>query len=82
MIDVGSYGRNSDGSIFAESVLGKQLDEGNFPHPSFKLKSPNGVSPTLPHVIVGDEAFPLKEYLMRPYPRPQISDDETKQVFN
>jgi hypothetical protein len=28
----------------------------------------------MPHVIIGDEAFPLKTYLMRPYPGSQEAD--------
>ena len=29
---------------------------------------PGTSSPSLPYVIVGDEAFPLKNYLLRPFP--------------
>jgi len=36
----------------------------------------------LPYVIIGDEAFPLKNYLLRPYSGPQSYDDETKKIFN
>jgi len=32
------------------------------------------------YFIVGDEAFPLKPYLLRPYPGLQL--DETKRIFN
>lgn len=32
------------------------------------------------HVFVGDEAFPLKMYLMRPYNRKDLGDKES--VFN
>lgn len=32
----------------------------------------------MPHVIIGDEAFPLKRYLMRPYPAPQIHVEMNK----
>ena len=35
----------------------------------------------MPHVIIGDEAFPLKTYLMRLYPKPQLQV-ERKQIFN
>ncbi|XP_011700373.1 PREDICTED: uncharacterized protein LOC105457418 [Wasmannia auropunctata] len=33
-----------------------------------------------PHVFVADEAFPLKSYLMRPYPRSALQDKQ--RVFN
>jgi hypothetical protein len=34
------------------------------------------------HVFVGDEAFLLKTYLMRPYPRSQSKGDNEKSIFN
>ncbi|CAH1998036.1 unnamed protein product [Acanthoscelides obtectus] len=34
----------------------------------------------MPYFFVGDEAFPLKPYLMRPYPGRQLT--EQKSVFN
>ncbi|KAL3246150.1 hypothetical protein MRX96_057886 [Rhipicephalus microplus] len=40
----------------------------------------------LPYVFVGDEAFPLKEYVMRPYARRTLHEDDDKsyerRVFN
>lgn len=35
----------------------------------------------LPHILVGDEAYPLSKYLMRPYPR-SSNLDLKKKVFN
>ena len=29
---------------------------------------PGTTEPELPYVIIGDEAFPLQNYLLRPYP--------------
>ncbi|XP_030747047.1 protein ALP1-like [Sitophilus oryzae] len=55
-IDIGSYGSISDGSIFAKSSLHQALERNI-------LNQPDG------SVILGDEAFPLKPYLMKPYPR-------------
>lgn len=35
-----------------------------------------------PFVVLGDEAFPLLENLMKPYPRNQSLSDRTKAIFN
>lgn len=65
-IDVGGYGGNSDGGIFANSEFGKRLmsNQLHFPPP---CELPDS-SEMLPHYIVGDAAFPLKQNLIRPYP--------------
>ena len=36
----------------------------------------------LPYIVIGDEAFPLKKYLMRPYPRSARRLSEAERVFN
>lgn len=80
IVDVGSYGRNSDGGIFARSSLGKQLENGTLNIPEGKYL-PNTTT-TAPYVMVGDEAFPLKTYLLRPYPGRQLAEDADKANFN
>jgi len=45
--------------------LGKSLEANSFNIPNSK-PPPNSEEP-LPFVIVGDEAFPLKKYLLRPF---------------
>lgn len=80
VVDVGAYGRNSDGGIFANSALGKAILNGEFKFPPNKCLA--GTNDSLPHVIVGDEAFPLNKHVMRPYPGSQIKDDESKKIFN
>jgi hypothetical protein len=75
----GSYVRNGDGGIFAHSKLGKYLE--------IHLGIPEdnqlpGTSCLAPHVIMGDEAFPLKTYLMRPHPGSQSKGDNEKSIFN
>uniref|UniRef100_A0A3B3IFX3 DDE Tnp4 domain-containing protein n=1 Tax=Oryzias latipes TaxID=8090 RepID=A0A3B3IFX3_ORYLA len=80
VVDVGSYGSNSDGGIFANFVLGKALRDGtlNVPPPSELPVAPE--LGRVNNVIVADEAFPLKPYLLRPYPGHHLSTD--KRIFN
>lgn len=63
-VDVGSYGKNSDGGIFAHSNLGKALENNSLKIPESQTLP--GTNTKAPFVIVGDEAFPLKTYLLRP----------------
>ncbi len=67
MVDIGEAGRQSDGGIFANSSLGQVLELGTLSIPKHS-PLPNTTQPSLPYVIIGDEAFPLKTYMLRPYP--------------
>ena len=60
--------------------MGKGLERGslNIPQPT-ELPNTNCVAP---YVIVGDEAFPLKTNLLRPYPSGQHRNDVEKKIFN
>ncbi|KAL0879747.1 hypothetical protein ABMA27_003460 [Loxostege sticticalis] len=80
VVDVGAFGKNSDASILRNSSLGKGLQDGTLNIPPRKIP-PGGTEP-LPHVIIGDEAFPLCTYLMRPYSRDDAQRNEEKKVFN
>lgn len=64
-IEVGSYGKQSDGGIFAGSTLKYCLENKQFCVPDERA-IPNTDIKT-PYVLLGDEAYPLKPYLMRPY---------------
>jgi hypothetical protein len=75
----GLYGRNSDGGIFAHSKLGKYL-ETHLGIPEDKQLP--GTLCLAPHVIMGDVAFPLKAYLLKPYPGSQSKGDNEKSIFN
>lgn len=80
VIDVGSYGKNSDGAIFSSSALGKLLRSNQLQIPPDKALPKTNI--LLPHVIVGDEAFPLSVNLMRPYPGHQTANNEENRIFN
>lgn len=67
VVDIGAVGRQSDGGIFRNSKLYTALEENSLQIPSPEIISVGG--PKLPYVIVTDEAFALKNYIMRPYSR-------------
>lgn len=48
--------------------------------PAANPLTPN--SEPLPHVIVADEAFPLKPFLMRPYSKNDVRNNEPNKIFN
>ena len=56
----------SDGGIFSNSAFGRSLEDGTLVLPN-PAPLPNTSQQAVPHVIVGDEAFPLRNYLMLPY---------------
>lgn len=79
-IDVGSYGREGDSGIFSRCNLGKAIKENTFQIP-LPTNLP-GTDIVLPHVVLRDEAFPLLNNLMKPYPRNQSLIDRSKAIFN
>lgn len=78
LIDVGAYGRNSDSAVFSNSNIGKSFFSGqlNIPQPTEIA----GTNIKTPFYLIGDEAFPLKPNLMRPYPRKDL--DYPRKVYN
>lgn len=80
MVDVGSYGKNSDGGTFANTNFGKRFREGKLDFPEDKPLP--FTQEAVPHVLVGDEAFPLHKHLMRPYPGDELPNHEDKKIFN
>ena len=80
MVDIGSYGRHSDSSIFLNSAFGKRLMEGTMDVPSPTILTTMPELGALPYCFVGDEAFPLSTFMMRPYPGRGLTKE--KKVFN
>jgi len=79
MVDVGGYGTNSDGSVMVSSKFYQRIDNGFLELPT-EIKLPNS-NILASFVIIGDKAFPLKNYLMRPFSRKQCQKNE-KQYYN
>src|SRR3989442_124271 len=76
--DIGAPGSESDAGIFAQSAFAKRFQEKTLQVPlNGKLGS---IEAEVPYVIVGDEAFPLKPWLMRPFPGRGL--DLSRKIFN
>lgn len=78
VVDIGSVGRFSDSGILHDSEFGKKLRSGNLHLPKEEPLIPGGIS--LPYVFIGDEAFPLMEHLLRPYPKDGLT--RSRKIFN
>lgn len=65
-VDIGCQGRISDGGVFRNTKLFKKLQEHslNLP-PKDVLK---GRKKTVPYIFVADDAFPMLEHILKPYP--------------
>ncbi len=78
MIDVGAYGKSSDGGKLSSSTFGQALrhDALDLP-PDAPLSGAEG---TMPFVFVANKAFPLRRNMMRPFPGHNLSPEQM--VFN
>lgn len=65
-VDIGCNGRASDGGIFKRSSLGQALEINSLDIPEHS-------------VILGDSAFPLKKYLMKPF---TTTTTQREKIFN
>ena len=72
-VDVGCNGRISDGGVFRNSSLTNVLSLNT-------LNIPLSDSENLPHVVVADDTFPLKTYMMKPYAFKNLCTE--KRAFN
>ena len=78
LVDIGDSGRQSDGSVYANSHLGYAIENNLLGIPT-DSKFTNG-DRVLPYVFVADDAFGLKRHMMKPYPSGNL--DVPKQIFN
>lgn len=64
-IDVGSYGREADPTVFNCSTFGRKMQEGSLNLPPPEIVSNDLMA--LPYVFLGDDAFGISSNLMKPY---------------
>ena len=76
--DVGTNGRASDGGVWSKCSMLKGIENSEISLPS-PMPLPYGTK-SIPYVFVGDDAFPLKPYMMQPYP--QTGLNEERRVYN
>ena len=67
LVDIGESGRNSDGGVYSSSHIGDALEKKQLHIPDPEPLP--GTKKCYPYVLVGDEAFPLQQNLLKPYPR-------------
>jgi len=79
-VDIGQYGSSSDGGVFARSTIGRALQSNQLNLPDAAQLSHAPQLGPLPYYLVGDEAFPLETFLLRPFPGRGLPAD--KRIFN
>lgn len=72
-IEVGGFGRQSDGGTFASSALYKMKSSGELKFPK-DAELPNTII-SMPYVLVADEAYPLLDWVLRPYARRTLENE-------
>jgi hypothetical protein len=77
-VDIGQYGRISDGGVFNNSSLSTALADDllHIPEPS----AITGTDYVVPYVIVADDAFALKPNVLKPYAFRKCSQEQ--RIFN
>ena len=79
-VDVSGYGKDSDAGVFSASKLNKYLESNSAELPAASLLPNSSIK--APYIFIGDEGFPLRPYLMRPFPRRQLVPGGEKDSFN
>lgn len=77
-VDVGSYGRISDGGVFNSCSLSAALDNNQLNIPT-DIKLP-GSDIVCPYVIVADDAFAMRRHLVKPFSMRNLTYEQ--RIFN
>ena len=77
-VDVGANGSTSDCAVFNNSKLKEALESSKLGLPSAEVLP--GDDKAIPYFLIGDDAFPLRVWLMKPFSGRSLTDDE--RIFN
>ncbi len=77
-VDVGCNGRISDGGVFRNSTLSGALESKTLNIPLSEHFPDENIH--IPYMIVADDAFPLKDYIQKPFG--QLGLTSEKRIFN
>ena len=72
-VDVGCNGRVIDGGVYRNAILFSALENNSLNIP--KEREVDDFT-RLPYVIVGDDTFRMKPFLMKPYPKRNLSMEQ------
>lgn len=78
--DVGCNGRVSDGGIFAKCSFNNRLLKNQMNLPKSKALPNSGPTPLISYHVVADEAFPLRDDIMKPFAQRNLTYE--KRIFN
>ena len=77
-VSVGANGSASDAQVFNHSELRTMLEENNLG--LLDADTLPGDDRNTPFLLIGDDAFPLRTWMLKPYSRRNLTDDE--RIFN
>ncbi len=77
-VDVGAKGSASDAQVFNDSQLKEVIEDGTMKFPADDAL-PGDDNP-MPYFIIGDDAFALRTWMMKPYSSRHLTDEE--RIFN
>ena len=79
-VDVGAIGSESDEGVFALTRLRELIERGEVRIPPPHPLPGDGQGEPCEYFLLGDDAFPLRHYMMKPYPQRGLRRDE--RIFN
>jgi len=79
-VSMGSYGSCSDAQVYNNSDLSELLESNELKLPPPEPITADPTQREIPYFLIGDDAFPLREYMLKPYSRRYLEHDE--RIFN